>query len=730
MNPPPIAFKPRMLHRVLGPILFMIFCGMVLTVVIAYLYTEKSVEALVVGQMRQTLHALDKEVQGHLEEVRSNLTLWSREEVFKLALGPGYLGRSARKAADKKLAQRLSHAYDQRLLLVDGQGLVVASSNPEFLGVTVAEQEYFKRALAGETVVETVASDLTQGRPVLFVAAPVEDSEHELRGVLALALDVVLFGRSLLDETRFGLHGGGSLFYEGRLLALPSFLDPGDIDVGPYLEQARAATANGSFTRYSGYDTERLALACHLKDCNWDLAVTADVGEVLAPAARLAAVSGLVSLGVLGLVALALYILKKAMARLRDSEARYRAVTETSPVGIATFNVQGGLTYINERGLDIFGPDVGSVDWQQRFVGRAGLPLSFESLPMATALRHRTRRLGKTLRYCHPLGGLRILSISAAFLASDSDETSGVVAAFEDITKLKQAEQRLARLNHELEAIVNARTRELQNKAEELRQANERLTELDTLKSSFLSTVSHELRTPLTSILGFVKLINRDFRVLDALPFPDVSQLRKVERIRRNLSIIAEEGDRLTRLINDFLDLSKIESGQAQWHNEPTPASRLLTRAADSARGLFSANPDVTFAQEIPENLPVLSVDGDRFVQVVLNLLSNAAKYTSQGCVTLRALPVGPFSLRVSVADTGLGIPPEELDRVFESFHQVTQRESEDRKIGGTGLGLAICRQIVEYYNGRIWVESEIGTGSVFHFELPTWTDAIPAQGI
>ena len=704
----------------LVPILCLIFAGLALTVALSFFYTRQSVEDLVVEQMRQILAMHVRDFGGKLADIRHDLRLWSKEKVFQLALGPGYLGQSALKASGERLAQRLGHSDFEELLLLNAAGVVVAASRPGTEGLDLSHRRYVRQALAGELPTETVLSGPISPRPALLVAAPVADDQGKILGVLALGLNVGKFGARLLEGARLGRDGGAAILYQDALLARTQALSPETLVDGLPLAAALDAAAAGSFARYRGPQRERLALAAPLPESGWNLVVTADAGEIMAPAARLAAVNGLVSLGVLALVGLALYSLQKTVVRLRLSEARYRAVTGTSPVGIATFDAAGTLTYINARGRDILGEDAGQPGWEARFESRSGRPLPFEGLPVAMALREQTRRFGKTLRYRHSSGVVRILAVSAAPLSGEAGAAIGVVAAFEDVTKRKNAENRLAHLNRELERIVAARTRELAQQAAKLQQANERLTELDTLKSSFFATVSHELRTPLTSILGFVKLINKDFLAVCPPEAADEPvRVRKGARIRRNLGIIVEEGQRLTRLVNDFLDMSKIEAGQVDWHDRTAPAAGLLARAADSARGLFSAHPQVQFLTDVADDLPEVHVDGDRFLQVVLNLLSNAAKYTKQGQVVLSARRQGAGGLRVCVADTGPGIPPEQRTRVFEKFHQLESPEQEPAHLRGTGLGLAISRHIVENYGGRIWVESVLGQGSRFCFELP-----------
>ncbi len=296
---------------------------------------------------------------------------------------------------------------------------------------------------------------------------------------------------------------------------------------------------------------------------------------------------------------------------------------------------------------------------------------------------------------------------------STGDELELLASSFNRMTQqLRELFERQRRSHEELEQKVEARTAALQR-------ANEQLLALDRLKSSFLSSASHELRTPLTSILGFAKLCAKTF----ARHFQPTAQTpglqRKANVILENLGIIEKEGERLTRLVNDLLDLNKIESGKMEWRDEDLDMTRLLADNVRSIQGLFSDKPQVSLETHIPGLLPTVRADADRISQVTLNLLNNAAKFTQQGHVRLTARTVFENWLEVRVEDTGQGVSKADLEHIFEKFYQTGQTNQDSDKPKGTGLGLAICRQIIEHYGGRVWAESAPGAGSVFIFQLP-----------
>ncbi len=299
------------------------------------------------------------------------------------------------------------------------------------------------------------------------------------------------------------------------------------------------------------------------------------------------------------------------------------------------------------------------------------------------------------------------------------------------IEALADRDNRLHAQGRLLQKEITVRSSELAEKNAALEAANRHLVELDQLKSGFLSTVSHDLRTPLTSILGFSKLINQDFCKL-FLPFAgnDKKLLKRGERIKHNLLIIQHEGERLTRLINDFLDLSRIESGRMQWRDTNISLRHLTKKAVEAVQGQLSLKPALEMRLEVGENLPMLHVDEDRIMQVLVNLLNNAIKFTPSGHIVLRAA-LHQDKLRIEVQDTGPGIPQDQLVKIFDKFHKVEEGEHQrEKKPAGTGLGLAICRETVQHYNGRIWVESEPGRGSTFIIELPGFQPLQPSACI
>jgi signal transduction histidine kinase len=255
-------------------------------------------------------------------------------------------------------------------------------------------------------------------------------------------------------------------------------------------------------------------------------------------------------------------------------------------------------------------------------------------------------------------------------------------------------------------AIENVRLfQEIQEKSSQLENANQRLKELDHLKSDFVSNVSHELRTPLTAIKGAVDLLLRE------VPGPlNENQTHHLSRVRSNTQHLAG-------LINDLLGLSKIEVGKIQLDAGRVSLGGLVHEVMETVKPMAAEKP-VLLEVDVPEASALVWADRDKITQVLMNLIGNAIKFTPpQGRVTVSASKDGTEWAQISVNDSGPGISADECQKIFQKFYQVF--EGGGPKPKGTGLGLAISKALVELHGGKIWVESEEGCGSTFSFTLP-----------
>lgn len=293
--------------------------------------------------------------------------------------------------------------------------------------------------------------------------------------------------------------------------------------------------------------------------------------------------------------------------------------------------------------------------------------------------------------------------LGARCVTDRADEIGVVTKAFNGMVGRLQDNIR------HLDARVAERTAELER-------ANEELKELDQLKSNFLSTVSHELRTPMTSVIGFSKLVKRK---LEGIVFPrvaaDAQATRAMAQVSENLDIIVAESERLTLLIDDVLDSAKLDAGAVEWNLVPLAPAQLIERVAQIA-SLLIAQKGLALELEVGDDLPAVCGDKDRLHQVLINLVSNAVKFTERGSIVLRATRAGGC-VRFEVADSGVGIAAEHRETVFDTFSQIGDTLTD--KPQGTGLGLSICRQIVSYHGGAIGIDSMPGRGTTVYFTVP-----------
>jgi len=259
-----------------------------------------------------------------------------------------------------------------------------------------------------------------------------------------------------------------------------------------------------------------------------------------------------------------------------------------------------------------------------------------------------------------------IYQMQTAVVKGEDEQAMGIVVIFNDITEIRSIER---------------------------------------MKTAFVSTVSHELRTPLTSIKGFISTLLMD----------EDGTFYDFETQREFYKIIDTECDRLTRLISDLLNVSRIEAGRALDLNpKPVTLPALIEKVAAVQKSYTNKHELVV---DIKNELPVIVADEDKVDQILTNLTNNAIKYSPKGgTVTITALADGDI-VRMSVTDQGMGIPKEHLPKVFDRFHRVDNRDT--RTVGGTGIGLYLVKHLVEAHGGKIWVESEVGKGSSFIFELP-----------
>ncbi len=289
------------------------------------------------------------------------------------------------------------------------------------------------------------------------------------------------------------------------------------------------------------------------------------------------------------------------------------------------------------------------------------------------------------------------------FLKEERNLIDALVRVLGEFTERKRAEEELRKYREHLEELVKERTSELGRKAVELEQANIRLQEMDRLKSVFLASMSHELRTPLNSIIGFTGIILQGMS-------GEVSHEQ-----RKQLSMVKNSASHLLSLINDILDISKIEAGKVELTLEEFSLDDLAREVVETLSPTANEK-GLELMTEMPEGV-TLSSDRRRLKQILMNLVSNAVKFTDRGSVKIAARVTGDENLEVCVIDTGVGIKKEDMNKLFQPFQQIDV--SLTKKHEGTGLGLYLTKKLTDLLGGNISAKSEYGRGSEFTFTIP-----------
>ncbi|WP_169727837.1 PAS domain-containing sensor histidine kinase [Desulfovibrio inopinatus] len=384
-------------------------------------------------------------------------------------------------------------------------------------------------------------------------------------------------------------------------------------------------------------------------------------------------------------------LLLKEIAERKQTENKYRNIIENAVEGIFLTALGGRFIEANQAMATIFGFETAEemIDHYQDFHTQLYVDTSDRDGFIAQLQEHGWVQ-GYEARFFRKDGSICWGRMAARLARADDGHVTHIEGIFEDVTTQKTVE-------------------------DALRQAKEEAETLNRMKSSFLTMVSHELRTPMTSVLGFAKLVRKQLRqnLVPALNNPQATKI--ANRLEQNLSIIVVESERLGELINDVLDLARLESGRMNWHMNQVDIKEILEHSLNAVSVLFREK-NLPTRLDVPNTLPPAMADRDRIIQVVINLLSNAAKFTVAGCVTLRAFVEGN-TMVVEVTDTGVGIPEEELDAIFQDFKQLGDTLTD--KPRGTGLGLPICRRIIRWHGGTMKVHSTVGQGSTFTFTLP-----------
>jgi PAS domain S-box-containing protein len=399
--------------------------------------------------------------------------------------------------------------------------------------------------------------------------------------------------------------------------------------------------------------------------------------------------------------------MRMAEAQARAESDRLNLIIDSVADPIVVTDAAGATSLMNEPAERLFTLPRTASEMEQRWV--QANDAHFSSFIAGMLVSADRRRVGEIGLLDARTGEPMPVEAIAGKILSDHGELTAVVTILHDrreaIEKARLYEQ-LKQATDELERRIQAATADIAQQNELLRRQAIELEQASALKSQFLANMSHEFRTPLNAMLGYTSMLLQG--VAGPLDAP----------IRRQLSRIESNGRHLLTIINEILDISRIEAGRMPLQMSKVRVPELIAEVKAELEPIILRS-KLAITVDVPRDLPLLLSDRQKVKQILLNLLSNALKFTHQGGVTVSAIPHSrERTLHLAVRDTGIGIAPTDQEKIFEDFRQLDNTPT--RPYGGTGLGLSICRRLAQMLNGRIAVQSEPGKGSTFTLILPT----------
>ena len=642
----------------------------------------------------------------------------------------------------------------QSFLITDNGGFVVFATDSKRLGKFQplgAPTTLFTREGA-DAIVPNFYTVPATGKSAITFATPIVDQQAIKMGAIVINLDLVEVDELIRERTGLGESGETYLIGKGQdknifISGEKSMKDFPDGIKSKGIDSAIAKQDGiGLYTNYSGVPV--IGVYRWLTKQNLALLAEMSQAEAFEPANRLARDILLIGLSSAGFLLVAVYLMSRRITQ------PLMAIADTA-IQVASGNLRSKAPVLTEDEIGLlaraFNQMIGqlsqSKDQLETRIKLATAELQDTLANLGSIIDNIADGLlvtdpGGKITLCNPALS-RLFNLGDVNLAG---ELCTEIFSQEVNTLIAQAKQKPGNIFTNEVSLANnligkaVATAVLKENEEEKDKSSDSPSEVkilvgivilfrditvekevDRMKTDFISTVSHELRTPLTSVLGFAKIIKKKLEenILPYVNTEDKKVKRAVSQVGENIEIIISEGVRLTSLINDVLDIAKMEAGKTDWRQEPVSVVAVVERAIAATSALF-AQKSLDLVRDFAPEIPTILGDQDRLIQVVINLISNSIKFTDQGSITCRIIH-NPEEITVSVIDTGLGISEADQPKVFEKFKQVGDTLTDKPK--GTGLGLPICKEIIEHQGGRVWVTSQVGVGSAFSFSLP-----IPAQ--
>ncbi len=393
----------------------------------------------------------------------------------------------------------------------------------------------------------------------------------------------------------------------------------------------------------------------------------------------------------------------RAEKAARTSDRRLAAIMSASADAILGLDPTGRIESWNRGAELLFGYRADEMSGQPFFhlFGRGeAAEVEFRWLSVSVAKNGYVREHETT---CHDANGHAVtVELTATFLSDETDQPLGMSVILRDVTERKRRDEEIRRLNASLSEQVAERTHELAKKVEELARANEALRKADQTRSEFVSLVSHQIRAPLTNMRGAAERMQTDCGAMINAT------------CSRMFIIMRQQADRLDALVRDVLSAARLEAGELVLNPEPISVLPVVQQVVEQTR---ARKTDRAFQLPLRPGLPLVFADRDRVAEVLTNLIDNADKYSPREQAIAIDVQADQTEVTIAVRDHGRGLPPADVDRVFDKFYRA---DSSDAQMAyGYGLGLYVCRQLIAAQGGRIWAENAPDGGAIFFFTLP-----------